>query len=271
MKFGICNEIFEGWSMEDTMAYAAKTGYDCLEIAPFTISNYVTDITATQRQNVKDLAAKHNIEISGIHWVLVKAEGMHMTHTDANIRDKTARYFVDLVDCCADFGGSSIIVGSPYQRNLMEGVSYEQAWEWATEVFRPSIDHAAERDVVINFEPLAPSETNFVNTHTEAIEFTKQFDHPNFKIILDTKAMCSMSQPIPEIIRESAGEFAYYHANDENLKGPGFGKVDFKPIGAALREVGYDGVVSVEVFDFEEGPEVIATQSLANLKEAFGA
>ena len=32
MKFGICNEIFEGWSMEDTMAYAAKTGYDCLEI-----------------------------------------------------------------------------------------------------------------------------------------------------------------------------------------------------------------------------------------------
>ena len=61
MKFGICNEIFEGWSMEDTMAYAAKTGYDCLEIAPFTISNYVTDITAAQRQNVKDIAAKHEI------------------------------------------------------------------------------------------------------------------------------------------------------------------------------------------------------------------
>ena len=38
MKFGICNEIFEGWSMEDTMTYAAKTGYDCLEIAPFTTS-----------------------------------------------------------------------------------------------------------------------------------------------------------------------------------------------------------------------------------------
>ena len=131
------------------------------------------------------------------------------------------------------------------------------------------MEHASERDVVINFEPLAPSETNFVNTHTEAIKFTKQFDSPNFKIILDTKAMCSMGKPIPEIIRESAGEFAYYHANDENLKGPGFGDVDFKPIGAALKEVGYDGVVSVEVFKFDEGPEVIATQSLANLKEAF--
>ena len=270
MKFGICNEIFEGWTMEDTMAYAAKTGYDCLEIAPFTISNYVTDISATERQRVKDLAAKTGIEISGIHWVLVKAEGMHMTHTDASIREKTARYFVELVDCCADFGGKSIIVGSPYQRNLMDGVSYEQAWEWATKVFKDSVAHAGERGVTICFEPLAPSETNFVNTHTEAIKFTQQFDNPNFKIILDTKAMCSMGKPIPDIIRESKGEFAYYHANDENLKGPGFGDVDFAPIGEALREVGYDGVVSVEVFDFEEGPEAIATQSLANLKVAFG-
>ena len=140
------------------MTYAAKTGYDCLEIAPFTISNYVTDISAAERQRVKDLAAKIGIEISGIHWVLVKAEGMHMTHTDASIRDKTARYFVDLVDCCADFGGRSIIVGSPYQRNLMDGVTYEQAWEWATEVFRPSVEHAAEREVVINFEGMEEEE-----------------------------------------------------------------------------------------------------------------
>ena len=34
MKFGICNEIFQGWSLEDTFAYAAKAGYDLVEIAP---------------------------------------------------------------------------------------------------------------------------------------------------------------------------------------------------------------------------------------------
>ena len=149
--------------MEDTMTYAAKTGYDCLEIAPFTISNYVTDISATERQRVKDLAAKTGIEISGIHWVLVKAEGMHMTHTDASIREKTASYFVDLVDCCADFGGRSIIVGSPYQRNLMEGVSFEQAWEWATDVFKDSVKHAAERGA----SSLAASRTRHVTCATD--------------------------------------------------------------------------------------------------------
>jgi sugar phosphate isomerase/epimerase len=90
------------------------------------------------------------------------------------------------------------------------------------------------------------------------------------KIILDVKAMCSESKPIPQIIRESWPHFAYFHANDRNLKGPGFGDVDFVPIAAALKEVGYDGYVSVEVFKFEEGPEVIATRSFEYLKRVFG-
>jgi sugar phosphate isomerase/epimerase len=57
--------------------------------------------------------------------------------------------------------------------------------------------------------------------------------------------------------------------NDKNLKGPGFGEVDFKPIAAALKEVGYDGFVSVEVFNFDDGAEAIATQSIGYLKKSF--
>jgi sugar phosphate isomerase/epimerase len=46
--------------------------------------------------------------------------------------------------------------------------------------------------------------------------------------------------------------------------------VDFKPIAATLKEVDYNGFVSVEVFKFEEGPEAIATKSLGYLQSAFG-
>ena len=83
--------------------------------------------------------------------------------------------------------------------------------------------------------------------------------------------MCAESKAIPQIIRESSPHFAHFHANDKNLKGPGFGDVDFKPIAAALQEVGYGGFVSVEVFDFEEGPEMIATRSLKYLRRTFGS
>ena len=85
----------------------------------------------------------------------------------------------------------------------------------------------------------------------------------------DVKAMCSEATPIPEIIRAHWPHLAHFHANDRNLKGPGFGDVDFRPIAAALKEVRYAGYVSVEVFNFDEGAEVIATKSLEYLKQVW--
>jgi sugar phosphate isomerase/epimerase len=201
--------------------------------------------------------------------VLVQAEGMHLTHPDEAIRRRTAEYFCQLVDFCGDLGGEVIVVGSPKQRNLEQNVSFEQGWEWATGVFRDAVMKAEQRGITICFEPLAPSETNFINTAAQAIEFVRQLNTPHFRIILDVKAMCSEEKTIPRIIHDSWPYFSYFHANDRNLKGPGFGDVDFGPIAAALREVGYEGYVSVEVFDFEEGPERIATGSLDALKRAF--
>jgi sugar phosphate isomerase/epimerase len=269
IKFGICNEIFKDWTLEDTFAYAAKIGYDAVEIAPFTIAKHVTDISAAQRAEIKALAARHKIAISGIHWVLVQTEGLHLTHPDKAVRDLTSKYFGELAKFCADIGGKTIVVGSPKQRNILEGVTPQQAWDYATEVFREPVMRAEQHGVTICFEPLAPSETNFINTAQDAVRFVQQLHTPHFKIILDVKAMSSEAKPIAQIIRESWPHFAYFHANDKNLKGPGFGEVDFKPIAAALKEVGYKGYVSVEVFNFDEGPQVIASKSLEYLRKTF--
>lgn len=269
MQFAICNEIFENWKLEDTMAFVAKTGYNAIEIAPFTISQYVTDIPTTERQRIRAAAQQARISITGIHWVLAKTEGLHITHPDAAVRERTAKYLAELVTFCGDIGGHIMVVGSPKQRNILEGVTPQQAWDYAKEVFRPAVNAALNRGITICLEPLTPSETNFINTAADAIKFVTQFRSPSFKIILDVKAMSSDSKPIPQIIHDSWPHFAYFHANDKNLKGPGFGDIDFKPIAAALKEVGYDGYVSVEVFNFDEGPEAIATRSLEYLKRVF--
>ena len=75
MKFAICNEIFQGWKLEDSFAHAAKAGYDAVEIAPFTIASSVGEIPAGERKEIREAAERSGIEIAGIHWVLVKAEG----------------------------------------------------------------------------------------------------------------------------------------------------------------------------------------------------
>lgn len=269
MKFCVCNEIFQGWKLEDVFGYAAKLGYDAVEIAPFTMANSVTEISRAERKRVRDLAARHVMQIAGIHWLLVKPEGLYINHPDRAIRERTAAYFCELTNFCADIGGTRMVLGSPKQRNLLPNVSPDQARDLTLETLHDALTLASERNVTICFEPLGPGETNFVNTAAEAIALVQRLPSPHFQIILDVKAMSSEAKPIPQIIRESWPHFAHFHANDPNLKGPGFGKVDFKPIAAALKEVGYDGFVSVEVFNFEEGPETIASRSLAYLQSTF--
>ena len=80
--------------------------------------------------------------------------------------------------------------------------------------------------------------------------------------------MSSEGIPIPDVIRSGAKHLAHFHANDPNLLGPGMGEVDFVPIFDALREVDYDGWISVEVFDYEPGIETIALQSMQNMRNA---
>jgi sugar phosphate isomerase/epimerase len=269
MKFAICNEIFQDWKLHDVFAYAARLGYDGVELAPFTLAGSIRDLLNGDRQGIREAARRQGIEVAGIHWVLARAEGLHVNHPERDIRDRTAAYLCDLVDFCADVGGQRMIVGSPKQRTVLPGVSARQARDWAVETFRDAVKRGEQREVTICIEPLGPAETNFINTAQEAIALVAQQSSPCFKIILDVKAMCTESKPIPQIIRESWPHFAYFHANDRNLKGPGFGDVDFKPIAAALKEVGYDGFVSVEVFNFEEGAETIAERSLEYLRHVF--
>ncbi len=269
MTFAICNEIFQGWTFEEACQYAGRTGYEAIEIAPFTLVRYVTEVSAAGRVHLREVAARAGLAVVGIHWVLAQTEGLHLTHPDLAVRERTARYLVDLVEFDADVGGRVLVFGSPKQRSLLPGVEAEQARDWAVEGFRDAVRCAEDRGVTICFEPLAPAETNFINTAEEAMALVRRLPSPAFRIILDVKAMSSEARPIPAIIRASWPHFAHFHANDPNLKGPGFGEVDFRPIAAALKEVGYAGAVSVEVFNFEDGPEVIATRSLEYLRRVW--
>jgi sugar phosphate isomerase/epimerase len=82
--------------------------------------------------------------------------------------------------------------------------------------------------------------------------------------------MSSEKKPVPDIIRDSRDWFVHFHANDPNLLGPGMGETDFRPIFAALKEVGYSGWVSVEVFKYEPSPDEIAQRSIEYMKRVNG-
>ncbi len=262
MQYAICNETFQDWPFDRAFAFAAECGYTGLEIAPITIALDAKDIPAGKRRDVRRRAHIEGLEIIGLHWLLAKTKGYYLTSPDADVRKATVDYLGELARLCRDLGGWVMVFGSPLQRNLLPGVSHDQAMDYAAEVFRAAMPTIAQCGVTLAVEPLAPAEGNFLNTAADGVRLVRMVDHPNCRLHLDCKAMSSESQPIPDLIRANKGDLVHFHANDANRQGPGFGELDFVPIFAALREIGYDGWVSVEVFDYTPGIERLARESI---------
>ncbi len=297
LKYAICNETFAGWPLEKGFHFAAQCGYRGIEIAPFTIADSVADISAKRRAEVRRSAERAGLEVVGLHWLLAKTQGLHLTSPETEVRRRTAEYLGHLARFCADLGGKIMVFGSPQQRNLAPPVSAELrqlGMKRAAEVLRAAVPALEKTGVTLAIEPLAPAETNFINTAAEGVELVKLVDSPRCRLHLDCKAMSaeaaetgtgSAGQPamrgnrtpsavpvpvsaiIPALIHKYRRWFVHFHANDPNRRGPGFGELDFVPILKALREIGYRGWVSVEVFDFVPGPERLARESLEYLRK----
>lgn len=265
-RYAICNETFQGWDHQRICQFVRSCGYEGLEVAPFMWAPRITDVTAQQRRLYRQQAEDAGIKIIGLHWLLAKTEGFVVTDPDPAVRRRTAEYLRELARCCREVGGDLLIFGSPAQRKIPPGCTKNEATDLALDTLRQAATAFSDFGVTFCLEPLAPSETDFLNTGDEARELLERLNHPNFALHLDVKAMSSEAVPIPDLIHRHAPWMRHFHANDANLRGPGFGPIDFRPIFSALREIDYRGWVSVEVFDYSPDPETIARESIAYMK-----
>lgn len=267
-KISICNELFQGWPIEKVFEYAAKLGYDGVEISPFTLADSVTEILPKRRNAIRRAAEDNGIEIVGLHWLLVKPEGLYINHPDEFIRIKTQEYMEALIHFCADIGGKVLVHGSPHQRTIKEGWNVKESWNYAVETFRVSLKAARQRNVFYCLEPLSPDQTNFINTVEDTLRFVKEVRHPNFKMVFDCRSAKASEKSLTEALLRAleSGYLRHIHVNDANGLGPGFGETKFAPILKLLTEYGYKGYISVEVFNFDPDPQTIASRSIGYLK-----
>ena len=107
----------------------------------------------------------------------------------------------------------------------------------------------------IFYEPLNRYETNLVNTLEDTVAFLEGAGAKSAKILADLFHMNIEEQSIPDSFRAAGSWVGHVHFADSNRRPVGCGHMDFPPIIAALREIGYAGYLSAEVFPWPNQQE----------------
>lgn len=156
---------------------------------------------------------------------------------------------------CRELGGEVLLAF--ISDRLPEGMERAQAVERAGEVARAYGEAAADSGCRVALEPIGRA--SFMDTPAEALAIVEAAGHPALGIMVDTFHAWK-SGVLPEDVRRLPGEHVLIvHINDaedlprEQLTDahrlyPGLGVLPLKSYLEALRAIGYDGFLSVELF-----------------------
>lgn len=143
-------------------------------------------------------------------------------------------------------GVTVIVFGSGGSRAVPDGWDPARARDQLVEHLRRWGPRAAEAGVTIALEPLNARECNIVTSVDEGAEMVRRADHPNIRLLIDTYHMATDGDP-PDAIRRAEGLVVHAHCAEGEGRGP-LGTVgeDHRPWFRALKDIGYDGGVSIE-------------------------
>lgn len=270
MRKALCNKTFPNWEIGEVLQFLGEIGYDGVEIDPYKLAPDVDGIGKGERRDIRRGAGAAGLDIVGIHSVTKSPEcQICINHPDESVRTSTMEHLADLISFCSDIGGKILVFGGAEERSVHPDLTPDQSWNLAVDSFRQLLDVAEQDGVVICLEPLSHRLTDFVTTAADAMRMVEEIDHPNFRMMLDVRSATDDECPIPELVLMSGKYISHFHANDDNGRGPGYGGADYTRISEALREIGYDGYLSVEVFDIHKDPGTVARESLAFLRQYF--
>jgi sugar phosphate isomerase/epimerase len=262
MRIALCNEVIAPMPFPAQCEYAAKLGYDGLEIAPYTLSEEPHRMGSARIAAARAAAEDAGVAVTGLHWLLIKPAGLSISAKDESTRKKTIDVMLALIDLCAELGGKYLVHGSPQQRRVEAGETRAAAMARAKECFAAVAERAQAAGVVYCIEPLSSEQTPLINTLEEAARMVEEIGGASVKSMLDCSSAGRMEkEPLGALVERwlPKGVIAHVQVNDRNRRGPGQGEQRFAPLFASLKKHKYAGDVAVEPFDYvPDGPGAAA-------------
>jgi D-psicose/D-tagatose/L-ribulose 3-epimerase len=279
MKFGVNTFIWTA-SFDRThlplLPKIKEAGFDGVEVSLFRPADFAT----------KDIAA--GLAENGLECTIcsVLTGGLSLLSDDAGVRRDTRIHMEECVKTAADVG-AKIIAGPLYSPvgYLPGRRRTADEWKWAVDCYQSLGPVLTQYGVTIAVEPLNRFETYFLNTAADAAKFCGEIDHPNVGVLFDTFHANIEEKDIAQGYRTVGRHLKHVHTCENDRGIPGSGHVEWKAVFQALRDLKYDGWLTIESFGFSIGelsaaaaiwrdlaptPDAIAYEGVKFVKQGMG-
>lgn len=251
--------LLEGDFVE-TMKLAKSIGYDAVEI-------HTPDPEVLEIERLQAACKELDMFIATLGTGMIYGKyGLYLMDEDEANQRKIVEMVKQYIDIAAQIG-SKVTIGS-IKGNVPKGSDPEKCLAIMGKCLQEISAYAVEKNVYILLEATNHFENNVLNTGKSVHDFIETYGLKNVQALVDSFHVNLEEREVTAGLREAGKHLGHIHFGDNIRWYPGAGAFDFDTFCQGIKDIGYDGVLSVEVYPLPDG-ETAARESMKFFKKYF--
>lgn len=233
IKLGVCAGV-------DNIQKIAAAGYDYIELSFGGVAE-ADDETFARICSAVDSSP---IKVNAMNGMLPG----RLPVTGPDVNEPEIRKFLETGFFRANrLGTKAVVFGSGGSRRIKDGFDTAESWRQIANYLRIVEEYASQYDIYLAIEPLRKAECNIINFVSEATLLSSLLELPHICVLGDYYHMCVGNESV-ESIRLAGKLMKHIHiAHPETRQYPRKGDgADYGPLFETLKDIGYEGGVSLE-------------------------
>ncbi|MHB1314568.1 MAG: sugar phosphate isomerase/epimerase family protein [Christensenellales bacterium] len=265
VTFGGVKSWIPSYSLDETMRRLARIGYDAIELVCASPHAWPDYLSSEDVKKIGEWQREYGIKIHSLTPIPGgRGPGCNLATICKEELIWSRNYLKQLVNLANSWEAKTISY-SPGWTSI--GSTDKEAWEIALDSLVDIGKYALEKGVTLCLEP-ALTLSEVVDTAQNVLDLMSESGLPNVKAMFDLEHCFNFITDPADYARKFKDKLGNIQFCDRLRKAPGTGGFDFYPVMQALKDIIYDGYITIEVgFARDSNPTSIARKSLLYLRE----
>lgn len=231
------------YPIEEAIKRLARIGYDGIEIGAAAPHAYPAYLSKDRRKEIRRVLDDNKIAVSAMLPAPGGGPGFNVASPLPEERQAAIEQYKLVAELCSDLGGQTLLYVAGWQ---IYGTSWDQAFAWSRDALSEIATAADGYGVTVAVEQ-NPVDSNLIESCDQGIKLMEAVGKPNVKLMFDTIHVLYRNEVPTDYVHRMADNLHYVHLSEPDRLPPGQGRCDWVGLIAALKEIGYDGYLSMEI------------------------